>query len=225
MAKKVDTPRMLRLIITAVAAIGGGVAAGRHVLDKSIKSRVSTEVDAAKERAILELNKSVDRVLAEKIRTFVINVLIKVAVVAAIYVGLRLNYLTPDGFRVISLLAIAAFVTRDVLNVAPYVVPAFRLARRHGWSPRKIVTETVAATVFERAYAEVLVEAEKGTNRIWLGLSKYSAHSLSEEVARAVADVVAEVSYKPIRFRVLFAVGVFVTLSLLYTGFVFVMLR
>lgn len=215
----------VRAAMLAAAAIGGGVALGRKAIDKKIDERVSAEVEAAKARALAELDKTVAGVVRERLGAFATSLAIKAALFAAAYALFATGNLTPTGFRVVVAGFVAVFIARDAASILPYALPAFRLARRHGWSPKRVVTELVAGVVFERAYADALVAAQTGSNKLWIALSNYNAQAVSTNAADAIARVAAEAGWPRVRSRVLIALALAGAMSATYTAFVAVTLH
>jgi len=211
---------MLRIFILAATAISGGVALGRKAIDRSIDRRVSAEIKVAQERAIAELDKKATSVIQEQLTVFARSLAIKAALLGSAYALYATDYLALAGFRIIVLLFIGAFIVRDSAAVLPYLVPAYRLARRHHWSPKRTLTALVAGVVFERAYADTLVASQTRANKVWIALSNYSAESLSQNVADAVAQVASETSYARIRPRALMALGLAAVMGVSYWAFI-----
>lgn len=212
---------MLKRLLTTLTVVTGGLELGRRVVDKQIERRVNEEIEAAKDAANAELNKSVNQFLRENLTRFLIVLGVKASILAAIVIGHRFDLLTAQGFRVVALLAILAFIVRDVAVTAPIVGPALQLARRHDWSLKGIVT----AIVFERAYAEALLKTQTGANKLWIAMSRYSAEQISEDIANALTEICTTTSYARIRARAATAVSVAALVLAAYSAFAFTVLR
>lgn len=208
-----------RALLIAVGALLGGAALGRRGLDRAVERRLAVEIERAKAVAMAELDKTVSAMLAERLRAFVITTAIKAAVIAAAYALYQFDVISGAAMHWTALAIIALFLIRDSLATLPFVAPAVRLARRHNWRPRRMLSELVAGHVFERAYAEALLEIQSGPNRFWIALSKYSAENLSRDVAVAVSDVARHTAFDRIWPRAALALGKAALLAALYVTF------
>ena len=211
---------MFRIVLLTAAAVAGGVALGRRLLDRGIERRVSAEIEAVQAAAVAELERRAGAVIRERLVRFAISLAVKAALIGGVVAAHLFGPLSASGLRFAGFGLIAAFVAHDLYRLAPQIPPAWRLARASGWSPRKALRDIVAAAVFERVHAETLAATAKGPNRLALALSTHTPRSLSEGVAEAVADVAASASYERIRLRVILAAATAGTMTLAYAAFV-----
>lgn len=186
---------MFRLLLLAVAALGGGVAIGRRVLDRQVEKRLQDAVEIAQEKASAELDVRIRDIVRQRLLILGATLVIKASLIGAAYWLMASGHLTHIGFRIVVTGLIILYIGRDILMTAPYAAPAFRYARQARWAPHKALKTFVVGVVFERAYAEALLAAEKGPNRFWLALSKYRAGSFSKEVAQKIAEVAVDTSF------------------------------
>lgn len=210
-----------RLLIFAAAAIGSSVVYGRKAINKKIEERLPVEIETARAAAIAELDKRTSQVIAERLSVFGVNLCIKAGAIAFPYWLFLEGHLTRTGLSIVVVVLIVGFLIRDALKTIPFMAPALKLVRTHNWNPRRALTEFVAGVAFEKTYAEAMIAMETGPNRAWLALSKYSAHSVSTEVAEAVADIARTTSYDRIKPRVLLAVALALIMMAAYAGFFF----
>lgn len=208
-----------RLIMIALGALLGGAALGRRSLDRAVEHRVAVEIERAKELAMRELDTTVEIMLRKKLREFMIVTGIKATVIGCAWLLFRLGYIGDDAMHWIALAIIALFLTRDAVITLPFLTPALRLARRHGWRLRRALSEFVAGHVFEKAYAQALLEVQSGPGRFWVALSTYSAESISRDVAAAVSDLARHTSFDRIWPRVALALVKWAALVALYLTF------
>ncbi len=200
-------------------SLGGAALLGRRAVNRQIEQRLPTEIETARNIAILELDKQIQQVIAERLASFSLSLLIKAGLIGAAYLMFTQGHLTATGLQIVVAFLLVLFVARDILKTLPFLAPALHLVRRHHWNFRTAVKEFVAGVAFERAYAEAMVAMESGPNRLWIALSKYTAHSLSEDVANAVAEVARTTSFRRARNRVLLALGAALVMSAAYIGF------
>lgn len=210
---------MLRLLIIAAAALGGGVALGRRALDRAVEKRLSNAVEIAQAKAAAELDMRIRVLVRERLYALALTLAVKAALIAAAYGLMAAGALTPAGFRVVTTALIVAYLARDVLVTAPYAAPALRYARQAGWNPRRALRIFVVGVVFERAYAEALLALERGPNRIWIAMSNYRRQSISKEVAEKIAAMAVETSFARARLLMIFAVMKALAMMAAYAAF------
>lgn len=211
---------LTRILIIAAAALGGGALIGRKAVNKEIVKRLPREIETAQAAAIAELDKRISQVLVERLSAFALNLLVKAALIGGPYWLYRQGDLTANGLKIVVFTLIAIFLARDAFKTLPFLAPALRLARANNWNPRRALREFVAAIAFERAYAAAMTAMETGPNRLWLAFSKYSAHSLSTEVANAVAEVARTTSIERAQLRIWLGVASAGAMAIAYSSFV-----
>lgn len=209
-----------RVLLLAAAALGGGAAAiGRKALNRKIENQLPVEIEAARSQAIVELNKKIGQVISERLSVFTLTLCVKAGLVGAFYLLFAAGHLSAAGLKIVGAALITFFVLRDALKTLPYMAPALRHIRRHRWNPRRALKEFIAGVAFERAYAAAMVAMETGPNRLWLAFSKYTAHSISNEVGEAVADVARTTSFRRIKQRAFVAVSLALVMFAAYIFF------
>ena len=201
------------------ASLGGAAMVGRNVVNRQIEARLPAEIETARHVAIVELDKRINQVVVERLVSLGLNLLIKTGLVGAVYLLFAQGHLTATGLKIVVAVMIAGFVLRDLSKTLPYLAPALRLMRRHRMDPRRIAKELVAGIAFERAYAETMIAMESGPNRLWLALSKYTAKSISSDVAAAVADVARTTSFRRAKGRIIMALITAVAMLAAYAAF------
>ena len=213
---------MLRAALLAVSAF----TAGRELLKGEVDRRKQTAIDAAIEATRERLDASTDDIIARMMRSFLIGLAIKSGILAVLYGAHMMDWLSDTWFFWTATLALTSYLARDIYRALPWARPAFEHIRANGWHPKRALTEFIAAYVFEETLAGAEAQlSEKASNKWWLFLSGHSAEALSTEVADAVAQVARETSWDQIKPRVYVALAQFAVMSVLYSAYVFVMLR
>lgn len=202
----------------AAVALGGSLV-GRQLINDRIEKKLPVEIEAARTQATIELDKEINQVISEKLLSFTVNLVIKSGLVGLVYLGYSFGVLSATGFTIAIGILIALFIGRDLFTTIPFIVPAYRQIRSHQWRFRTAIVEFVAGVAFERAYAQAMIAMETGHDRFWLAFSKYSAHSISEEVGEAVADVARTISVKRAEGRAAIAIALALLMSGAYFGF------
>lgn len=210
---------MLRLLFLAVAALGGGVALGRRVLDREVEKRMTGAIEIAQVNAAAELDTKIRDIVRQRLTVLAITLAIKASLIGAAYWLLASGHLTHVGFRIVVTGLILIYIVRDALMTAPYAAPALRYAREARWSPRKAFKTFVVGVVFERAYAEALLATEHGPNRIWLAMSRYRQGRFSKEVAQKIAEFAVETSFSRAKMLFILSACSAVAMIAAYTGF------
>ena len=213
---------MLRAALLAVSAI----TAGRELLKGEVDRRKESAIEKAIEQTRERLNASADEIIARMMRSFLIGLAIKSGILAALYGAHMLGWSNDTVFFWTATIALTMYLARDIYRALPWARPALEHIRAHGWHPKRAITEFIAAQVFDETLASAETQlSEKSSNKWWLMLSGHNAEELSAEVAGAVAHVARETSWDQIRPRVYVALAQFAVMSLLYSVYVFVMLR
>ncbi|MEZ5920441.1 MAG: hypothetical protein R3C60_03715 [Parvularculaceae bacterium] len=214
---------LIGLVIVAAASVAGaGALLGRKFIDRRIEKRLPAEIEIAKATAVAELHKTIAQVISERLAGFLLNLCIKGAAVAALFALFHYGVIDGPAFRISASVLLAAFLIRDALHVFPFIFPALELVRAHGWNGAKAFREFIAGAVFERAYAEALVATQQGPHARWIALSNYSAQSLSEDVAKAVADVARTTDFSDAKRRALLAVAAAGFMAAFYSVYLFI---
>ena len=216
---------IVRIVLLAAAAIGGGALFGRRAVDRQVERQLPAEIAAAQATAIAELNKQLRQVIAERLIAFGISLAVKAGLIGGVYLLFLNGHIAESGLHILAGFLIAVFLFRDAAKTLPFILPAWRIVRANHWNPRRAFKEFIAGIAFERAYAEAMVAMETGPNRVWLAFSKYSAHSISSDVASAVADVARQTSFERVKWRAVLAAclaslmfGIYVAFILLVLG-------
>lgn len=204
------------------AALGGGALLSRSAINKRIEKRMPVEIETARAIAVAELEKQIGQVISERLLNFTLSLTIKAGLIGISYLLYAGGHLSLWGLKSVVAFLIAVFIVRDAVKTLPFVAPAYKIVRRHRWSPRAALIEFVAGVAFERAYAETMIAMETGPNKLWIALSKYSAHSLSENVAEAVADVARSTNFENAKKRALLASFLALFMFAAYISFFFV---
>jgi len=213
---------MLRAALIAVSAF----TAGREMLKGEVDKRKQTAIEAAIEEARERLDTSTNDVIARMMRSFLVGLAIKAGILAALYGAHFAELIDNTWFFWLATIALTLYLARDIYRALPWARPALEHIRAHGWRPKRALTEFIAAAVFDETLESAEAQlSEKSSNKFLLFLSGHKADELSIEVAGAVSHVARETSWDQIKPRVYVALAQFGVMSLLYSAYVFVMLR
>ena len=121
--------------------------------------------------------------------------------------------------------ALALFMARDLWVNYPAIRLTLTELHRHGWHPKRALTETIAARVFEEVLAEAKALPQSRTGAVMLMLAGEDRSRMHHEVATAVADIARETSWDDIRPFVVSAAIRIGTLALLYSASVWILVH
>lgn len=211
---------MIRVVLLAVSAIGGVVALGRRLADRSIENRLDTELEAARKLAMAELDREIDAVVRHHLAAYASSLLTKAGLVGGAYLLFAAGFISSIFFKAGVSVLILCFIAYDIARASRHAPLAAKLFREYGFDGRKAIKEYVAGVAFQRVYAEARTRLGTGPAKRVIAVSSFSAHELSEDVANTVAHVAHETSYDKIRARVMLALFKGGLMFAVYAGFV-----
>ena len=209
-------------ILSVVAA---GLFAGRKMLGKQIEGKKTKAIESAVQEARHRIRANTIVFVARSYRRFAIATGIKLAILVWIW---SLHHFAgmPDGvFAGMMVLVLAIFMLRDLWVNFPILRLTLTELHRHGWHPKRALTETIAARVFEEVLAEANALPQKRTHAIMMMLAGHERTQMHHDVATAVADVARETSWHDILPYVRSAAVRIGTLALLYSASVWVLVH
>ncbi|MEZ5945896.1 MAG: hypothetical protein R3C04_03430 [Hyphomonas sp.] len=210
------------VILSAVAA---GLLAGRKALGKEITGRKNKAIEAAAQETRHRIRADAMLFISRSFRRFLIATGIKLAILLILLGVHKFGYVDRAAFIGLTSAALAAFVIRDAVTNFPMLRLALIELRRHRWKPRKALTESIAARVFEEVLAEANSRPQSRTSGVLLTLAGENRERMNAEIAEAVADVARQTSWEDIRPYALSAAVRFGLLALLYSAAVWMLLH
>ena len=211
---------MIRIVVAAVTALAGAVTIGRKVADKSVEKRLETEIDLAKASALVELDQSMEDIVKKRLAAMATSLLAKAGLIAIPFLAYAGALISPEMFKISAFALIAGFVGYDAATNWPELSRAVRFLRQYRLNAKRALREYVAETAFERAYAQAMKQLRGGRASPVIAVSSYSMHGISEEVAKAVSQLAAEVSYERAKPRAIFAAMRAGAMLALYAAFI-----
>ena len=216
---------MLRAALLVVSALTTGVTLGRKAISGAVNRKKQALIHQAALEARDRIREHAEDYLRDSIAGFVKAVFIKATLLILAWLGYRFG-LYPHGILSGTvLLLIAAFLVRDAIVIFPTLRLAVTKLHDNGWRPRTTIGEVVAATVFEQVLAEAEARETGRTTQIMLALAGHKEDEITQEIAREVADIARQTSWHDLRPFLFAAAGKFLTLSALYSVFVFILVR
>ncbi len=211
---------MIRNVFLVVSAISSAVALGRKMADETIEKKLADEIEAAKALAIQEVDREIGAEVEKRLGVFALTLGLKAALVGGAYFAFAIGWVELSGFRMMVAGLLAAFIGHDVVRISPSLPAIWRFLRRYGLNIKAAITEYTARAAFDRAYKATMEKLETGTTKGVVAVSTYSPQELSEEVAGAVAEVAASVSYERAKAHASIAAVKAAGMFTLYCGFV-----
>ncbi|GGB62288.1 hypothetical protein [Henriciella pelagia] len=216
---------MLRAAFLLVSALTTGVTLGRKAIDSAVKRKKQSLIEQAAQDARQRIRGHAEIYLRDSITQFVQSVFIKALLLIAAWFFYRIGLYPHPVFSGIVLVLLALFLVRDAIVFFPTGRLIVVKLHDHGWRPKKAIGETIAARVFEQVLDEAGEIKTGRATHIMLALAGHKMDDLTQDVARKVSEIARETSWHDLRPFMLAAAGKFLTLSALYSAFVFILLR
>ena len=163
--------------------------------------------------------------VARSFRTFAIATGIKLAILCWLWGLHHFAGMPRPVFATLMVITLAIFMMRDMWVNYPAVKLTLTELHRHGWHPKRALTETIAARVFEEVLAEAGNQKQTRTGAIMLMLAGEDRSRMHHDVAKAVADIARETSWDDIRPHIISAMIRIGTLALIYSASVWVLVH
>ena len=211
--------------LAILSVLAAGVFAGRKMLGKQIDSKKDKAIESAVQEARHRIRADTMVFVARSFRTFAITTGTKLAILVWIWSLYHFAGMPQPVFAGMMMAALATFMLRDLWVNYPVLRLALTELHRHGWHPKRALTETIAARVFEEVLAEAQGMPQKRTHAVMMLLAGKDRSQMHHDVATAVADVARETSWHDIRPHVLSAAVRIGTLALLYSASVWVLVH
>lgn len=216
---------MLRAAFLVVSALTTGVSIGRAAITSAVNKKKKKIIHQAALEARERIRGHAADYLRESLTQFVQAVFIKALLLILVWIGFRLGFYSHSLFSIVTIILLAVFLIRDAIVVFPTAKLVLTKLRDYGWRPRKAVGETVAALVFKQVVDEAGTFETGRTTRIILSLAGHKMDDVTREIAEEVADIARNTSWHDLRPFLMASIGKFVTLSILYSVFVFLLVN
>lgn len=215
----------MRAPLMIFSALAAGLLAGRKVLGKQISGRKNKAIESAAIEARHRIRADTMLFVSRSFRQFMITTGIKLAILVWIWTLHHFAGMPRPIFSGMITVALIVFILRDLWVNYPIIRLTLTELRRHGWQPKRALTETIAARVFEEVLAEANALPQKRTHAVMMMLAGEDRSQMHHEVATAVADVARQTSWDDIRPFVISAAIRIGTLALIYSASVWAVLH
>ncbi len=215
----------MRVPLMILSALGAGLVAGRKLLGKEITGRKNKAIESAVQEARHRIRADTMMFVARSFRTFAIATGIKLAILCWLWGLHHFAGMPRPVFATLMVITLAIFMMRDMWVNYPAVKLTLTELHRHGWHPKRALTETIAARVFEEVLAEAGNQKQTRTGAIMLMLAGEDRSRMHHDVAKAVADIARETSWDDIRPHIISAAIRIGTLALIYSASVWVLVH
>ena len=215
----------MRVPLMILSALGAGLVAGRKLLGKEISGRKNKAIESAVQEARHRIRAGTMLFVSRSFRRFAIATAIKLAILSWLWGLHHFAGMPRPIFATITVITLAVFMIRDLWINYPAIRLTLTELHRHGWHPKRAVTETIAARVFEEVLAEAGNQKQTRTGAIMLMLAGEDRSQMHHDVATAVADIARETTWDDIRPYILAAAVRIGTLALIYSASVWVLVH
>jgi hypothetical protein len=182
----------MRVPLMILSALGAGLVAGRKLLGKEISGRKSKAIESAVQEARHRIRADTMLFVTRSFRTFAIATGIKLAILCWLWGLHHFAGMPRPIFATLTVITLAVFMIRDLWINYPAIRLTLTELHRHGWHPKRALTETIAARVFEEVLAEAGNQKQTRTGAIMLMLAGEDRSQMHHDVATAVADIARE---------------------------------
>ena len=217
--------KVLRVPLMVLSALGAGFVAGRKLLGKEISGRKDRAIESAVQEARHRIRANTMMFVSRSFRRFAIATGIKLAILLWLWSLHHFAGMPRPVFTVIVVGALAVFMIRDLWVNYPAIRLTLTELHRHGWHPKRALTETIAARVFEEVLAEAGNQKQTRAGAIMLMLAGEDRGQMHHEVATAVAEIASAASWEDIRPHAVSAAIRIGTLALIYSASVWVLVH
>ncbi len=219
------TAMNLRLATLIVSAITTSATVGRAMLANRIDRKTEDAIEASAGEARARIRHEAAAYLGRHVRRFAIATLVKTVLLAAAWGGFRIGWIDGAAFSWTLFALLALFLVRDAILVFPGARLALTDLHRHGWKPRRALSEVIAARVFDEVQAEAASRVGQSRREsLMLALAGRRKDEVTGRIAAAVADVARQTSWQDLRPFLLVAAAKFSVLFVLYSAFVWLIL-
>ena len=215
----------MRVPLMILSALGAGLVAGRKLLGKEISGRKNKAIEAAVEEARHRIRADTMLFVSRSFRRLAIATGIKLLILLWLWGLHHFAGMPRPVFATITVITLAVFMIRDLWINYPAIKLTLTELHRHGWHPKRALSETIAARVFEEVLLEAGNQKQTRTGAIMLMLAGEDRSQMHHDVATAVADIARETSWDDIRPYVISAVLRIGTLALIYSASVWILVH
>nr|WP_321361307.1 hypothetical protein [uncultured Hyphomonas sp.] len=215
----------MRVPLMILSALGAGLVAGRKLLGKEISGRKNKAVESAVREARHRIRADTMLFVSRSFRRFAITTGIKLAILLWLWGLHHFAGMPRPIFATITVMTLAVFMIRDLWINYPVIKFTLTELHRHGWHPKRALTETIAARVFEEVLVEAGNQKQTRTGAVMLMLAGEDRSQMHHDVATAVADVARVTTWDDIRPYMISAAVRIGTLTLIYSASVWVLVH
>lgn len=218
---------MLRLAVIIAAAVSSGVALGRQQLSNHIEQQKQIGIAKAAERVRQEIRSSTQLYLSDGLSVLYTNLIVKTSVLLIFWGAERLAWI-ETSFATMAMAGIMlAFIIWDGYRVWPRLRLVLTELYKHQWRPRIAIGEAIAANVFQRVLLEAQADLEQMDRyrKLLFRLAGNDQDRMTREIASEVSDIARRTTWGDLAPYLVVAGISAVSMSLLYTAFVWSIFR
>ena len=218
---------MLRLAVIIAAAVSSGVALGRQQLSNHIEKQKQLGIAKAADRVRQEIKSSTQLYLRDGLSALYTNFIVKTSVLLSIWGAERLEWINTAFATFIMAAIMLAFIIWDSYRVWPRLKLVVSELYKHQWKPRIAIGEAIAANVFQRVLLEAQADLEQMDRyrKLLFRLAGNDQDKVTREIASAVSEIARKTTWSDLAPYLLVAGASAVSMSLLYTAFVWSIFR
>ncbi|MEL6324747.1 MAG: hypothetical protein AAFQ84_11025 [Pseudomonadota bacterium] len=197
------------------------VSAGRSLVRGQIDRRAERLIRSKTSLVRRQLKSRTTNYLRRNWRRFAVVAAIKFALLAGLLAVAYLLEFPASWTRLGLASLLIAYLARDIWVFHPLVGRTIQEIRRFGLRPKRILSENVAAIVFDEVMAESDRQSATRLERVAFSLAQEDRDEVIERIAKHISDLASEASWKDLSPYLTMAAVRFVTIGSLYAALVF----
>ncbi|MAP94159.1 MAG: hypothetical protein CMK07_04315 [Ponticaulis sp.] len=214
----------IRNLISIAAGVSASAVAVRKALGREVDRRADKAIAAAVVEARTEIREQAHKFFSRGFIQFFWTALVKASLILAVASVFLMGWVADHWSALALAVLFVVFTTYDAVRAFPTAKFVWDELRKYGWRPKRILSETISAQVFESVLERAQEIEVKKSENILLLLAGRKRNEIVDKMARGVADIAAQTSWddiKPMLFGFAVRCGI---LMLIYSSLVWTLI-
>lgn len=189
----------LRSLLTIAAGVSASAVAVRKALGREVDRRADKAIEDAVVEARNEIREQAHLFFSRGFIRFFWTILVKAAAFLLVASMFMMGWVADHWSAIALAILFVIFTSYDAWRVFPSARFVLRELKKYGWRPKKILSETISAQVFETVLERAQEQEVKQSESVLLLLAGRKRDEMVEKLARAVAKVASQTSWNDIK--------------------------
>lgn len=189
----------LKNLISLAAGVSASAVAVRKALGREVDRRADKAIAEAVQEARREIREQAHMFFSEGFIRFFWTILVKAAAFLFVSSMFLMGWVADHWSALALAVLFVIFTSYDALRAFPSAQFLWRELRKYGWRPKRILTETISAQVFETVLERAHQQEVTHSENLMLLLAGRNRNEMVEKLARAVAEVASQTSWNDIK--------------------------